>query len=107
MDVDLSALRQAAASRADLDLGERTNRKRGAPGSLVGATYSTDAATGLTYDVPLRDSGKVRNANRSYPWRVDNDYSTIVVVTNVGNEPAGFRWKLDTPTDLTRSNSGN
>ena len=27
----------------------------GAPGTLIGAAYSTDAATGMAYDVPLRD----------------------------------------------------
>lgn len=47
--------------------------------------------------MPLRDSGKVRNATGSYPWRVDNDYSTIVVVTNVGNEPARFQVEIRYP----------
>jgi hypothetical protein len=97
IDVDLSALRQAAASRTDLDSVSAQIAGSGAPGSLIGATYSTDAATGLTYDVPLRDSGKVRNATGSYPWRVDNDYSTIVVVTNVGNEPARFQVEIRYP----------
>jgi len=47
--------------------------------------------------VPLRDSGKVRNATGSYPWRVDNDYSTIVVLTNIGNQPARFQVELRYP----------
>ncbi|HXM47985.1 MAG TPA: hypothetical protein VN956_08950 [Pyrinomonadaceae bacterium] len=97
MDVDLSALRQAAASRADLDSVSVQIVSSSARGSLIGAAYSTDGATGLTYDVPLRDSGKVRNATGSYPWRVDNDYSTIVVVTNVGNEPARFQVEIRYP----------
>jgi hypothetical protein len=97
LDVDLSALRQAAASRTDLDSVSVQVVSSGAPGSLIGAAYSTDGATGLTYDVPLRDSGKVRNATGSYPWRVDNDYSTIVVVTNVGNEPARFQVEIRYP----------
>jgi hypothetical protein len=97
IDVDLSALRQAAASRTDLDSVSAQIASSGAPGSLIGATYSTDAATDLTHDVPLRDSGKVRNATGSYPWRVDNDYSTIVVVTNVGNEPARFQVEIRYP----------
>ena len=97
IDVDLSALRQAAASRADLDSVSVQVVSSGAPGSLIGAAYSTERATSLTYDVPLRDSGKVRNATGSYPWRVDNDYSTIVVVTNVGNEPARFQVEIRYP----------
>lgn len=97
VDVDLSALRQAAASRTDLDSVSVQIVSSGAPGSLIGAAYSTEHVTGLTYDVPLRDSGKVRNATGSYPWRVDNDYSTIVVVTNVGNEPARFQVEIRYP----------
>ena len=97
IDVDLGALRQAAASRTDLDSVSVQIVNSGAPGSLIGAAYSTDRATGLTYDVPLRDSGKVRNATGSYPWRVDDDYSTIVVLTNVGNQPARFQVELRYP----------
>lgn len=96
-DVDLSALRQAGASRTDLDSVSVQILNSGAPGSLIGAAYSTERATRLTYDVPLRDSGKVRNATGSYPWRVDDDYSTTVVITNVGNQPARFQVELRYP----------
>ena len=97
LDVDLSALRQAAASRTDLDSVNVQILSTAAPGSLIGAAYSTDRASGLTYDVPLRDSGKVRNATGSYPWRVDNDYSTTVVLTNVGAQPTRFQVEIRYP----------
>ena len=96
-DIDLSPLRQAAASRTDLDSVSVQIVNNGAPGSLIGAAYSTERATTLTYDVPLRDSGKVRNSTGSYPWRVDDDYSTVVVLTNVGNQPARFQVELRYP----------
>lgn len=97
VELDLSSLRQAAASRADLDSVNVQILTDAGAGSLIGTAYSTDSATALTYDVPLRDSGRVRNATGSYPWRVDNDYSTTVVLTNVGNIPAGFQVELRYP----------
>lgn len=97
VELDLSALREAAAARTDLDSVYVQILSSGAPGTLIGAAYSEQSATGLIYDVPLRDSGKVRNATGSYPWRVDNDYSTNVVLTNVGNIPARFQVELRYP----------
>jgi hypothetical protein len=99
VDLDVNALRAAAAARGDLDSVNVTIEDDAAPGSLIGAAYSTDT-TGLTYDVPLRDSGKVRNATGSYPWRVDEDYSTIVTLRNVGDQPARFQVELRYPGGL-------
>jgi hypothetical protein len=94
VDLELSGLRAASASRSDLDsVGVRIENS-GAPGSLIGAAYSTDHTTGLTYDVPLRDTGPSRNRTGSYPWRIDGDYSTIVSVSNAGNQPAAFQVEI-------------
>lgn len=90
VEVDLHPLTDAAAGRADLDSVSVQVANTGVPGSLVGALYSSDRARGLTYDVPLRDSGPVRNLTGSYPWRVDQDYTTVVSVTNVGDQAARF-----------------
>lgn len=62
----------------------------GPKGSLVGALNGADQVTGMTYDVPLRDSGGTRNSTGAYPWRVDGDFSTIVSITNVSPMPTGF-----------------
>jgi hypothetical protein len=97
VEVDLSALRTAAASRTDLDSVSVQIENSGAPGSLIGAAYSSDNRTGLTYDVPLRDSGKVRNLTGSYPWRIDDDYSTVVSITNAGTQPARFQVEIRYP----------
>lgn len=97
VEIDLSALRAAAASRTDLDSVSVQVINSGAPGSLIGAAYSARRDTQLTYDVPLRDYGKVRNTTGSYPWRIDNDYSTVVVVTNAGNQPARFQVEIRYP----------
>jgi hypothetical protein len=94
VEVDLSVLGAAAASRTDLDSVSVQVLNSGAPGSLIGAAYSRERATQLTHDVPLRDSGKNRNGTGSYPWRVDRDYSTVVAVTNFGNQPARFQVEL-------------
>lgn len=97
VEVDLSALRAAAASRTDFDSVSVQVLNSGAPGSLIGAAYSRERATELTHDVPLRDSGKIRNATGSYPWRVDQDYSTVVVITNIGNQAARFQVEIRYP----------
>ncbi|HKP37390.1 MAG TPA: hypothetical protein VJT71_11065 [Pyrinomonadaceae bacterium] len=97
VEVDLTALRTAAASRTDFDSVSVEIENSGAPDSLIGAAYSSDNLTALTYDVPLRDSGKVRNLTGSYPWRIDNDYSTIVSITNVGDRPARFQVEIRYP----------
>jgi len=97
VDVDLSALRAAAASRTDFDSVSVQVLNSGAPGSLIGAAYSKERASQLTYDVPLRDSGKNRNGTGSYPWRIDKDYSTVVTVTNIGNQPAPFQVEIRYP----------
>lgn len=95
--VDLSAVREAAASRTDFDSVSVQVLNSGAPGSLIGAAYSTDRESQLTHDVPLRDSGKIRNATGSYPWRVDQDYSTVAVITNIGNQAARFQVEIRYP----------
>ncbi|MEK6337581.1 MAG: hypothetical protein AABM67_21890, partial [Acidobacteriota bacterium] len=97
VNLDLRALTQAAASRPDLDSVSVQVLNSGAPGSLIGAAYSKEGSSQLTYDVPLRDSGKYRNGTGSYPWRIDEDYSTVVAVTNVGNQPARFQVEIRYP----------
>jgi hypothetical protein len=90
VSIDLGPLRTAAAARTDLNSVSVQVQNSGSPGSLIGALYSVEDATQLTYDVPLRDSGPMRNSTGSYPWRVDGHYTTIVTITNVSDQPASF-----------------
>ena len=90
VQVNLRSLTEAAASRTDLDSVSVQVLNSGAAGSLIGALYSIDKTSQILYDVPLRDSGKMRNSTGSYPWRVDDDYTTIVNITNISDQPASF-----------------
>ncbi|HEY0766032.1 MAG TPA: hypothetical protein VGD61_26865 [Pyrinomonadaceae bacterium] len=90
VDVDLTTLKLAADMRADLDSVSLNVASNGAPGNLIGAWYSTDKLKLLTYDVPLRDSGPIRNSTGNYPWRTDQDYTTVVNITNISEHPASF-----------------
>jgi hypothetical protein len=90
IDVDLRPLIEAASTRSDLKFVSAQVINSGAPGSIIGALYSTDRRKGVRYDVPFRDSGLMRNSTGSYPWRVDDDYTTIVNITNIGDHPASF-----------------
>ena len=57
----------------------------GRPGALIGALTSTNRSTNLTYDVPLRDSGKIGQVYRKLsgslglrPFQRDNDQQHFV-----------------------------
>ncbi|HBB94091.1 MAG TPA: hypothetical protein DC054_01755 [Blastocatellia bacterium] len=90
VDVDLRPLTEAASTCPDLNSVSVEVLNSGAAGSLIGALYSTDKVKRLRYDVPLRDSGAIRNSTGSYPWRVDDDYTTIVNITNISDHTASF-----------------
>lgn len=90
VEVDLSPLVGIAAGRTDLNSVSVQVTNTGNPGSLIGSLNSLQTDTNTTYDVPLRDSGRTRNLGGSYPWRVDKDYTTVVSITNVGDQPANF-----------------
>jgi hypothetical protein len=75
----------------------------GTKGSLVGALNGTDEITGMTYDVPLRDIGALRGSTGAYPWRLDDDISTIVSITNVAPVPSEFIVQINYPLVLART----
>lgn len=82
-EVDLEPLKGAVYGRPDFDQVSIQVLNNGSPGSLIGALNGKDTAAGMTYDVPLRDMGGIRNSTGAYPWRLDNDLSTVVSITNV------------------------
>ena len=89
-EVDLKPLLRAARKRRDLDLVSVEITNYAGPGSIIGAVYGIDEATGVNYDVPLRDSGLVRTMTGSYPWKISDDFTTVVYITNIGDQQAGF-----------------
>ena len=82
-DVDLEPLKGAVSGRSDFDDVSVQMLNTGSPGSLIGALNGQDETKGMTYDVPLRDMGGIRNSTGAYPWRLDHDLSTVVSITNV------------------------
>lgn len=90
-EVNLQPMQTAAANREDLDSVSVQIDNTGAAGDLIGALYSKNQTTGVVYDVPLRDSGRRRNSTGAYPWRLDDDYTSVVTLTNTSVEPTQFR----------------
>jgi hypothetical protein len=91
VEADIQPLKTAARSRNDLASVSVEVVNSGPAGSLIGALSAVNNATGVAYDIPLRDSGVLRNHRTgAYPWRVDDDYSTVVSITNVGKASAQF-----------------
>lgn len=94
VELDLRPLTTAARTRNDLNAVSAQISNSGSPGSLIGALYSTDQTTSVNQDIPLRDSGRLRNSTGAYPWRLDDDYSSVVSITNVGSQTAQFSTKI-------------
>jgi hypothetical protein len=89
-EVDLDPLMKAAQFRGDLEIVSTEIANTGAPGSLIGALYTSNSSTGVNYEVPLRDSGPTRAMTGAYPWKISDDYTTIIYITNVSDGPASF-----------------
>jgi hypothetical protein len=66
----------------------------GQAGSLVGVLHATDSATGLGYEMPLREFGGPSASTGGYPWRLDGDYKTNIILTNAGTVPVRFSARL-------------
>jgi len=94
-EIDLSRLLKAAASSSDLDSVSVRVTNSGNPGSLVGALYSIDNRTRVTYDVPLRDSGPPRASTGGYPIRLDGDYTTVISINNTTDKPGDFTMQIN------------
>ncbi|HEX8565743.1 MAG TPA: hypothetical protein VF648_08730 [Pyrinomonadaceae bacterium] len=94
-EVDLTGLVTAAKTRADLDSVSVQIINSGAAGSLVGAINTTNNLTKVDYDIPLRDSGLTRNSAGGYTVRLDDDYSTILSITNVGEKSGKFTMQVN------------
>lgn len=92
-EVDLSPL--SAAGRNDLDVVSVQVANSGEPGSLIGAVYGTDNRAGINYETPLRDSGPVRSMTGSYPWNIEKDFKTVVYITNISDQEAGFAGEIN------------
>jgi hypothetical protein len=60
VEVDLQPLTTTLANRPDVDSVSVEVVNSGTPGTLIGSLYSTNNATQLTSDVPLRDSGRAQ-----------------------------------------------
>ena len=89
-EVDLQSLVRTAGKRHDLDVVSVEVTNPAGPGSIIGSIYGVDAASGTNYDVPLRDSGLVRTMTGSYPWKIDDDFTTLVYITNISDQEAAF-----------------
>jgi hypothetical protein len=94
-EVELTALLQAAGGRSDLDVVSAEVTSSGAPGSLIGSLHATDNSTGVSYDVPLRDSGPIRSMTGAYPWIIGDDFRTVVYITNINDKDAEFVGQLN------------
>jgi hypothetical protein len=95
VEVDLDPLLKAASNRSDLDSVSVQVSNTGSAGSLIGALYSLDTQTGVTYDVPLRDSGPPRASTGVYSVRVDGDYTTVVAISNTTDKPGTFTMQIN------------
>jgi hypothetical protein len=90
VEVDLAPLSHAVQNRQDLDVVSVEVNNSGSPGSLIGSLYAINRRTRINYEVPLRDSGPARTMTGSYPWKIGQDYTTVVYITNISDQDAEF-----------------
>jgi hypothetical protein len=93
-EVNLNSLVNAAKTRTDLASVSVQIINSGAAGSLIGAVNTTNNVTKVDYDIPLRDSG-LRSSAGGYTVRLDDDYSTILSITNVGDKIGKFTMQVN------------
>ncbi len=94
-ELDLTALINAARTRTDLDSVSVQVISSGSVGSLIGAANFTSNITGIDYDIPLRDSGAPQSSAGAYPVRLDDDYTTNLSITNVGDRAGKFTLQVN------------
>jgi hypothetical protein len=97
IELDLSALRAMATNNRALETVSVEIRNSGPAGSVIGSIYGINNRTGTSYDVPLRDSGPARSMTGSYPWKISDDFSTVVYVTNISDQEAQFITQINYP----------
>jgi hypothetical protein len=88
--VDTTPLEQLAAQNEAYSRVGVHVRNSGEKGTLIGSLASFNRRERLSFEIPLRDSGSLRNSGGSYPIRLDDDYSTYVSLMNVSNETVEF-----------------
>lgn len=88
VQVDLSELQKNAEGDPNFARVSVRIASSGKAGQLIGALYNI--ADNRTYEVPLRDVGIIAQSTGGYPIRFEDDFSTIVSLTNVGNAATGF-----------------
>jgi hypothetical protein len=98
--VDSKPLQELAAQNPAYSRVGVHIRNSGEKGTLIGSLASLNFQQDVSYEIPLRDSGSIRNSGGSYPIRLDDDYSTFVTLMNVSNDPVQF-------TGIIRHKSGD
>lgn len=88
--VDCTPLQELATANETFSRVGVHVRNSGEKGTLIGSLASLDLRAGNGYEIPLRDSGSLRNSGGSYPIRLDDDYLTFVTLMNVSNDPVEF-----------------
>jgi hypothetical protein len=60
----------------------------GPPGTVLGRLTSSDQSGDFAFDVPVKDPlAGMGRAEGSYPWRLDDGYTTVVHLKNTVNAP--------------------
>jgi hypothetical protein len=89
--VDTTALMLRAAADPDFKaISVQIANSNPEEGSIIGSIAAYDSSSRVSFEIPLRDRGTLRTSAGSYPVRLDGDYTTIVSITNVTEEPAEF-----------------
>jgi len=87
-EFELSQALSARGIQAPLDDAGVDVTYAGPPGTLIGRLVTFDQTGDFAFDVPIKDplAGMMR-VGGSYPWRLDNGFTTVVHLKNTLNNP--------------------
>jgi hypothetical protein len=103
----IEALTAAGALTPHLRAASLELKHTGHPGSVVAHFSSVEVNTSQVFDVPLRDMATSRTNAWNYPWVLDEEYNSVVYISNMTREehpveiclmfPDGGGYQLDLP----------
>ncbi|MCI0540563.1 MAG: hypothetical protein L0Z50_35635 [Verrucomicrobiales bacterium] len=62
----------------------------GTPGSLIGHWISVDETGNMVVETPLRNPGPRTAGSGSHPFKLTDDFESVLFVKNTGTEPSSF-----------------
>ena len=89
-EINLRPIISRATRRREVMSAGLEFKSSGAPGSIIASALSMSADHDHVFRVPMRDSSVQSSSTGHYPWRIDDNSSTIAYIKNTTASPMKF-----------------